>query len=84
MTVTKDFSCILCAEQSSPWIIQHKVKGDHHEMLKVVCCSSCGHLQLNPPMYSNENLCLKTHYKVMNVYSDNLIISNYNSIVSVQ
>lgn len=52
MTVTKDFSCILCAEQSSPWIIQHKVKGDHHEMLKVVCCSSCGHLQLNPPMYS--------------------------------
>jgi len=30
------FCCILCGEQSPPHIIQNKVKGDRHEVLRVV------------------------------------------------
>lgn len=52
MITTEVFSCILCGEQSPPQIIQNKVKGDRHEVLKVVRCPNCSHLQLNPPMYS--------------------------------
>jgi 2-polyprenyl-3-methyl-5-hydroxy-6-metoxy-1,4-benzoquinol methylase len=51
------FECVLCSSASPPATVQDLVKGDQHNMLKVVRCSVCGHCQLSPPTYSID------HYK---------------------
>jgi len=51
------FNCVICADESAPTLVQKSVKGDQHNMLKVVRCTTCGHYQLNPPNYSID------HYK---------------------
>ena len=58
MTLQSDgFECVLCASTSTPTWVHDRVKGDQHNMLKVVRCTACGHYQLNPPNYSLD------HYK---------------------
>jgi 2-polyprenyl-3-methyl-5-hydroxy-6-metoxy-1,4-benzoquinol methylase len=52
-----EFKCVLCASTSTPTPVLDRVKGDPHNMLKVVRCTVCGHSQLNPPNYSID------HYK---------------------
>lgn len=51
------FHCVICADEGIPTLVQEAVKGDQHNMLKVVRCTACGHYQLNPPNYSID------HYK---------------------
>ena len=51
------FGCVLCTSELPPGPVQDRVKGDAHNMLKVVRCAVCGHCQLNPPTYSID------HYK---------------------
>ena len=58
MTIqSAQFGCVLCASEIQPDPVQDRVKGDEHNMLKVVRCAVCGHCQLNPPTYSID------HYK---------------------
>lgn len=52
MHYSLEFSCILCAETTTPVIVQASVKGDSNGRLTVVRCPCCGHIQLNPPAYS--------------------------------
>jgi 2-polyprenyl-3-methyl-5-hydroxy-6-metoxy-1,4-benzoquinol methylase len=46
------FSCIICATDRQPSLVQAEVKGDTRKMLRVVKCPNCGHIQLEPPTYS--------------------------------
>lgn len=54
---SKEFSCVICADEGVPSLVQEAVKGDQHNVLKVTRCTVCGHCQLNPPNYSID------HYK---------------------
>lgn len=51
------FHCVICTDAGVPTLVQETVKGDQHNMVCVVRCSTCGHYQLFPPNYSID------HYK---------------------
>lgn len=49
-----EFECIVCASGAPAAPVQDIVKGDKSGTLRIVRCSNCGHVQLNPPDYSLE------------------------------
>jgi len=46
------FRCIICNDSSLPTEVIDHIKGDPIGTLTAVRCSSCGHIQLDPPEYS--------------------------------